>query len=318
MCGTCPWGTGESVVWWHLNPVDQKTIKSGCQSSFQLENATPLPHAALSSADSSQQQPINTAHSFNQTPQAPCLLAVPLLHHSHTLTAPAPLISADSEEQLGPVPAVGASGSCYPITPQEQGEVEKPSWAIRAGSLFSYPLMAPSDRAHRVSCRNSLCRLGSPSLSSAHELPFPDLEPPTPLISVIVFSPKLSLPTTEGAAFTRSAPGGGEARLQAANNNLHNHTCGLGVPHSRRQVEYVYPVIYWPEQPSEPISEISGLPAPSIVITTESPFHSCQKDYHHGQASKFESLGLWCITRDPQLPSHRSLAAPALSICPLV
>ncbi|KAK1334532.1 hypothetical protein QTO34_005538 [Cnephaeus nilssonii] len=54
--------------------------------------------------------------------------------HSHALTAPAPLTSGDSAEQLGLVPAAGTSSGSCPITPQEQEEVEKPSGAIGASS----------------------------------------------------------------------------------------------------------------------------------------------------------------------------------------
>ncbi|KAK1338153.1 hypothetical protein QTO34_001265 [Cnephaeus nilssonii] len=43
------------------------------------------------------------------------------------------------------------AAAAAPITPQEQGEMEKPSGVIRFGSRHSHPLMAPSNRdQHRV------------------------------------------------------------------------------------------------------------------------------------------------------------------------
>ncbi|ELK28765.1 hypothetical protein MDA_GLEAN10003779 [Myotis davidii] len=71
------------------------------------------------------------------------------------LMVPALLTPADSPELLVPVPAagvselvlsVGVSSGCCPNCPQEQGEVEKPWGAIRAGSCYLHPLMAPSDQ----------------------------------------------------------------------------------------------------------------------------------------------------------------------------
>ncbi|EPQ17010.1 Translocon-associated protein subunit alpha [Myotis brandtii] len=61
-------------------------------------------------------------------------------HHSQVLMVQVPLAPADGAEKLGPVPAVGASSSYCSDHPQEQGEVEKPSGAIRASSYRSHLL----------------------------------------------------------------------------------------------------------------------------------------------------------------------------------
>ncbi|ELK37783.1 Adiponectin receptor protein 2 [Myotis davidii] len=68
-------------------------------------------------------QPILRAPTQPPVSWQPCFCR----HHSHALMALAPLAPADGTERLGLAPAVSVSGSCAPIPPQQQGEVEKPS-----------------------------------------------------------------------------------------------------------------------------------------------------------------------------------------------
>ncbi|EPQ17363.1 Ankyrin repeat and SAM domain-containing protein 1A [Myotis brandtii] len=84
---------------------------------------------------------------------------------SHALTAPDPLVPTDGAERLGLMPAAGVRSRCHqrvrvvvaaPITPQEQGEVEKPSGAIGTSSRHLHPLTALSDQGACSGCERRL------------------------------------------------------------------------------------------------------------------------------------------------------------------
>ncbi|KAK1332049.1 hypothetical protein QTO34_007730 [Cnephaeus nilssonii] len=96
------------------------------------------------------------SHPLLLRPLVTCLLAARSHQHCcHHLRRLVPLAPAEGMKQLGPAPVAGASrtgavsGCKWQLllqpTPQEQGEVEKPSGAIRPSSYCSHPLMAPND-----------------------------------------------------------------------------------------------------------------------------------------------------------------------------
>ncbi|KAK1335857.1 hypothetical protein QTO34_003655 [Cnephaeus nilssonii] len=127
---------GSQRKWDCSRMVEQ--MSGRCQAKFIAEKIKPFVQDHLFERPS------------RRGPRPPvCWQLCPHHHCSHALTAPAPLAPAplapaDGIEQFGPLPAVGASGACTIngceqrllalISPQEQGEVEKPSGATGASA----------------------------------------------------------------------------------------------------------------------------------------------------------------------------------------